>query len=129
MLHEITVIGNLVQDAEVKDVSSRKAINFAVAMNETYTGKDGEKMEKPHFYNCTMWRKENIKVATYMTKGTKVFVRGTPEVEVYKTKEGEVRGSIKITVTEFIFLGKGAGHNVAIQDVNAEGGAHKDLPF
>ncbi len=95
MLRRITVIGNLTKDAEVKDVQNRKAINFTVAVNEYFKDDKGEKLEKSTFYNCVIWRESNVNVANFLTKGTKVFIEGTPEPELFKTKDGEWKASIK----------------------------------
>jgi len=107
-MRRITAIGNITANAEVKEVGSRKAINFSVAINEHFV-KDGNKTEKTTFYNCTIWREENVKIAQYLTKGTKVFIEGTPEVEVYQDKQGNTKGAIKIIVSNIELIGSGSG--------------------
>lgn len=106
----MTVIGNLTKDAEVKEVKDRKAINFSVAVNEYFKDANGEKLEKSTYYNCTLWRESNVKVSEFLTKGTKVFIEGTPEPEMFKTKEGEVKCSIKILVSNLLLMGGGTRH-------------------
>jgi len=54
-MKNITLIGNITRDAEIRDFSNRKAINFSVAVNESYTS-NGVKIEKSSFFNCTLWR-------------------------------------------------------------------------
>lgn len=134
MLRRITVIGNLTKDAEVKEVKDRKAINFAVAVNEYFKDAQGEKLEKSTFYNCTLWRESNVKVAEFLTKGTKVFIEGTPEPEMFKTKEGEVKCSIKILVSNLLLMGGGTRHaeeggSGAGTNTGSGKGSDSDLPF
>jgi len=108
-MRRITVIGNITANAEVKEVGNRRAINFSTAINESFRDKDGNKTEKTTFYNCTIWREENVKIAQYLTKGTKVFIEGTPEVEVYQDKQGNTKGAIKIIVSNIELIGSGSG--------------------
>jgi single-strand DNA-binding protein len=130
-MKRLTVIGNLTSDAEVKNVGDRKAINFAVAVNEKYKDSNGEKKEKTTFFNCTIWRESNVAVAEFLTKGTKVFVEGSPELEIYKSKDGETKGSIKIIVGNLELIGGGSGRsNQSADDTTKTKKDEKDdLPF
>lgn len=127
-MRRITVIGNLTADAEVKNVGNRFAINYSIAQNERYKDKDGNKSEKTTYFNCVIWRESNVEVSKYLTKGTKVFIEGTPEVEIYKDKQGEIKGSIKIIVGNLELIGGGSGK----PNESASGGnssKEDDLPF
>ena len=135
MLRRITVIGNLTKDAEVKEVKDRKAINFSVAVNETWT-QNGEKLEKSTFFNCVLWRDSNVKVAEFPSKGTKVFLEGTPEPEMFKNKDGEMKCAIKILVSNLLLIGGGSGHKAGetnnSNNTNIQGSGKNDgsdLPF
>lgn len=98
-MKNITLIGNITRDAEIRDFSNRKAINFSVAVNESYTS-NGVKIEKSSFFNCTLWR-ENTNIANYLKKGIKVYIQSDNfDSEYYQNKEGEIKTSIKITVNK-----------------------------
>jgi single-strand DNA-binding protein len=129
-MRRITVIGNLTVNAEVKEVGSRKAINFAVATNEKYKDAQGITIEKSYYYNCTIWRDSNVKVAEYLTKGTKVFIEGVPEVEIYKDKQGEIKGSIKVIVGNLELIGGGVKKETQTSIPNSPSKEDDDdLPF
>jgi single-strand DNA-binding protein len=103
-MKKITIIGNITRDAEIRDFSNRKAINFSVAVNESYKDSNGTKVEKSSFFNCTLWR-ENTTIATYLKKGVKVYIEGDNfDSEYYQNKEGEIKSSIKITVNRLELL-------------------------
>lgn len=108
-MERITLIGNITADATVKEVGTQKVINYCIAVNEKYKNKNGEKVEKSYFYNCTMWKPKeaSTSVANYLTKGTLVHAEGVPEPDVYKNKDGEMVGAIKVNITEVRFLGGG----------------------
>lgn len=126
-MRRMTVIGNLTQDAEVKEVKGKKAINFSVATNEKFKDASGNQVEKAFYYNCTIWRDSNIKISEYLTKGTKVYIEGTPDVDAYTDKQGEVKYSIKITVGNLELIGGG----VKKETQTSIGSSPKedDLPF
>lgn len=109
------VIGNLTKDAEVKSVNSKKVINFSIAYNQVYKDSNGERLEKTTFYNCSIWRDENVKIADYLTKGTKVYVSGLPEPESWYDKNNNLQLGLKITVNNIEILGGG------VKKANPEG--------
>jgi len=106
-MRKIQIIGNVTKDAEVRAFDGgRSVINFDVAVNDRYKDKNGQKVEKVHYIKCALWR-ENTSIAQYLTKGTKIFVEGQPDVDCYVNKEGKAVGSVKINVRELEFLGGG----------------------
>ena len=107
-MKKIQIIGNVTRDAEVRQVSgSRSVVNFDVAVNTRWRDKaTGEKKERVSYVKCAIWR-ENTSISQYITKGTKVYVEGDPDVDCYVNKEGKAVGSVKINVREIEFLGGG----------------------
>lgn len=105
-MKKLQVIGNIVRDAELRESNGRKAVNFTVAVNESYKNKEGQKVETATFYSCTLWREVNqsAEVMKYLLKGTKVFVEGKPEAVLYKTKENKTAIDNKINVKELTLL-------------------------
>ena len=102
-MRRIQVIGNLTKDAEVKNIKGDDAISFSVAANDYHKDSQGNKIEKVYYYDCTIWKKD-VRVANYLLKGTKIYVEGTPEVNVYQDKDGNNRGGVRIRVNYFEIL-------------------------
>lgn len=141
-MKKISIIGNVTKDAEVRAFEGGKSvINFDVAVNERYKDKNGQKQERTSYIRCAMWR-EVTTIAQYITKGTKLYVEGSPDAESYINKEGKAVGNLKINVRELEFLGgmkktetSSAGvpsgetsAGSSAQDVMAPS-ANDDLPF
>lgn len=128
----IVVGANLTKDAEVKDIGNRKAINFSIAYNE-YFVENGEKMEHTEYYNCVIWRDENVNIAKYLTKGTMVAIQGVPKDELYKNKDGETKSAIKIIVNEIKLLRGGnnpsENNNTSNNSQSNNKNNSDDLPF
>lgn len=96
----LSIIGNLGKDAEVKEVNGKKVINFSVCHTEKR--KDGT--SKSTWVECGKWG-ETTAVAPYLLKGTKVYVEGIPDLNLYKKNDGEPGGSIRLMVNKIELLG------------------------
>ena len=103
---KIILTGALGGDATVKDVGSKKAINFNVAVSMDYKDHEGKKVEKTEWVKAVIWKYEgrSVKIADYLKKGRRVLIEGIPESEAYMTKGDEVRSSLHVIVKEIEFL-------------------------
>lgn len=102
-MRRITIIGNLTADSEIREFSGKKVINFSIAVNDVYKDAQGNRVEKPYYYNCALWR-DNSALHQYLKKGIKVFVEGSPEVDLYLDKNKEPKANIKVTVSNVQLL-------------------------
>ncbi len=99
----ITVIGNLVDDPELRFTPSGAAVaNFRIASTprtfdkQSNEWKDGETL----WLGCSVWRQAAENVAESLTKGTRVIVQGRLKSRSYETREGEKRTVFEIDVEE-----------------------------
>ncbi|WP_435110406.1 single-stranded DNA-binding protein [Nocardiopsis synnemataformans] len=100
---QITLVGNLVDDPELRFTPSGAAVaNFRVASTprtfDRASGewKDGESM----FLTCTVWRQYAENVAESLQRGMRVIVQGRLKQRSYETREGEKRTVFEIDVDE-----------------------------
>ncbi|MGV8826961.1 MAG: single-stranded DNA-binding protein [Breznakibacter sp.] len=103
-MYKIILTGNLGQDAEIKEVGSKKAINLRVAVSLDH-GKEGA--ENTEWVRAVIWKSEgqSLKVAEYLKKGKHVMIEGVPSAETYKSKEGETKVYMHVIVKEIEFWG------------------------
>ena len=99
----ITVVGNLVDDPELRFTPSGAAVaNFRIASTprtfdrQTNEWKDGEAL----FLSCSVWRQAAENVAESLQKGMRVVVQGRLKSRQYETREGEKRTVFEIDVDE-----------------------------
>ncbi len=99
----ITVVGNLVDDPELRFTPSGAAVaNFRIASTprtfdkQTNEWKDGEGL----FLSCAIWRQAAENVAESLQKGMRVVVQGRLKQRSYETREGEKRTVYEIDVDE-----------------------------
>ncbi|MBA2454924.1 MAG: single-stranded DNA-binding protein [Nocardioidaceae bacterium] len=99
----ITVIGNLVDDPELRFTPSGAAVaNFRIASTprtfdrQNNEWKDGETL----WLGCAVWRQAAENVAESLQKGARVIVQGRLKSRSYETREGEKRTVFEIDVDE-----------------------------
>ena len=106
-MNQITVIGRLTKDAEVRYLQNGKAIgNFTVASSSGY----GDK-KKTHFFNCVLWGDRAEKSAQYLVKGTPLTAFGELDLREYDKKDGTKGYSLDVNVSNFEFQGKANNTN------------------
>ena len=99
----ITIVGNLVDDPELRFTPSGAAVaNFRVASTprtfdkQTNEWKDGEGL----FLSCSVWRQAAENVAESLQRGMRVVISGRLKARTYETREGEKRTVFEIDVDE-----------------------------
>jgi single-strand DNA-binding protein len=99
----ITVIGNLVDDPELRFTPSGKPVaNFRIASTprtfdrQANEWKDGETL----WLSCAAWGPMGENVAETLQRGNRVIVQGRLKSRQYETREGEKRTAFEIDVEE-----------------------------
>lgn len=88
-LNSCQFIGRVGRDPEVRHTPSGDTVaSFSLAVDETYKGKDGNKVEKTEWILCTVWGKQAEFVAQYITKGRLVHVSGKWQTRKWTDKDG-----------------------------------------
>lgn len=119
MYQSITIAGNLGSDAEMKYTPSGVPYtNLSIAVNESWTGADGQKHDETTWWRVTCWRKLAEITAQYCQKGKLVLVVGNKvKARHYVDKAGEVKDTLECTAETVRFLGsKGTADTVATGD-------------
>lgn len=102
-MNKVFLIGNLTRDPELTETSSGVSIcRFAIAVNRSYSGPDGER--KTDFFNVTAWRGLGETIAKYAKKGKKVAVTGSIELRNYEDSTGAKRTAVDIIAQDVEFL-------------------------
>lgn len=99
----ITIVGNLVADPELRYTASSIAVaNFRVASTprrfnaQTNQWEDGEAL----FLTCNVWRQAAENVKESLSKGMRVIVTGRLRQRSFETREGEKRTVFEVEVDE-----------------------------
>lgn len=102
-MNKVYLIGNLTRDPELAETTSGiKVCRFAIAVNRTYAGSDGNR--ETDFFNITVWRTQAENCGRYLKKGSKVAIVGSLQNRSYEDKEGVKRNVTDIIASEVEFL-------------------------
>jgi single-strand DNA-binding protein len=100
---QITIVGNLVDDPELRYTPTGQAVaKFRVASTprfmdrSTNEWKDGDSL----FLTCNVWRQAAENVAESLQRGMRVIVQGRLRQRSYETREGEKRTVYEVEVDE-----------------------------
>jgi single-strand DNA-binding protein len=98
---QITIIGNLVADPELRFTPSGQPVaQFRVASTpriyQNGEWKDGDAL----FMTCNVWRQAAENVAESLQRGMRVILSGRLKQRSYETKEGEKRTVYEVEVDE-----------------------------
>jgi single-strand DNA-binding protein len=125
---KLTAIGNLGKDAVLNNVNGKNVINFNVAHTESYKDKDGNKVDKTVWMDCSYWT-ERTGIAPYLKKGIKVYIEGQPEAKHFTTKDGVVGATLSVRVGLVQLLSSKSESEQAPQQAAASSEPESDLPF
>ena len=104
MLNNVSLVGRLTKDPEIKIIGEGTAIcNFTVAINRPYKDASGEK--QCDFISCQAWKGQAEFIGTYMKKGNMVAITGAINTRTYD-KEGVTHYVTEVNVNSVQSLEK-----------------------
>jgi single-strand DNA-binding protein len=134
--NKVLLIGNLTRDPQLSYTPSQTAVvEFGLAVNRRWTGRDGEKREETCFVDCQAFGRQAENINKYMNKGRPLLVEGRLTFNSWTAQDGTKRSKHRVTVENCQFLGSPSGPAQTEQDsgqagskVEAETSAD-DIPF
>lgn len=111
-INRVILTGNLTSDPELRTLPSGTSLcKLRVAVNtRKKDGASGEWVDKPNFFDVTVWGKQGENAAKYLAKGRPVAIDGKLEWREWETPEGQKRQAVDIVVGmdgAIQFLGSG----------------------
>jgi single-strand DNA-binding protein len=147
-INRVILTGNLTRDPELRSTPSGTPVcSLRVACNtRRKDSSSGEWVDKPNFFDVTVWGAQGENCSTYLQKGRPVAVDGRLEWREWEDKQGNKRQSVDIIADSVQFLGsreggENGGRFTPQSDVPADtadfeaapagggGGADDDIPF
>ncbi len=99
-VNSVTLIGNLVEDPELRFTPSGVAMTkVRFAVNKRYQSQ-GEWQEETSFFGGTCWRDMGENVAESLTKGARVVVVGELQQRSWETQDGDKRSIVEVDIKE-----------------------------
>jgi len=110
-INTVVITGNLTRDPELRSTPGGTAVcKLRVAVNSSRKdGQTGEWIDKPNYFDVTVWGAQGENCAQYLQKGRPVAVDGRLEWREWDDKEGNKRQSVDIIADSVQFLGSRDG--------------------
>jgi len=143
-INRAVISGNLTRDPELRSTSGGTSVcNLRVAVNSRRKDSaSGEWVDKPNYFDVTVWGAQGENCAQYLSKGRPVAVDGRLNWREWETQEGAKRQAIDIIADTVQFLGsRDAAQTSAVPEsdvpantsdfdqVAVASGSDKDIPF
>src|SRR5919107_3989337 len=106
-INRVILTGNLTRDPELRSLPSGMSVcSLRIASNtRRKDNSTGEWVDKPNYFDVTIWGRQGENAAQYLSKGRPVAVDGRLEWREYQDKDGNKRQSIDIIADAVQFLG------------------------
>lgn len=105
-VNKVILLGNIGKDPEVRHLENdRIRATFALATNETYKNKAGEKITTTEWHNIVLWASLAKIAEQYLTKGKQVYIEGKLTTRSYVDKEGQVKYTTEVVGQNLVLLG------------------------
>lgn len=115
MLNRIEIMGNLVDDPELRITGSGiKVCNFRIACERDYASSDRQK--EVDFVDCVAWREKAEFVGRYFSKGMPILVSGRLQMRKWEDHNGNKRTAAEIQAENLYFVGGEKGRTQRTED-------------
>lgn len=112
-LNTVMLIGRLGKDPELRYTQSGSPVcSLSLATDESYTDRDGNKVEKTEWHRITAFQRVAENCANYLTKGSLIYVEGSLTTRKWQDQQGQDRYTTEIKAQRVQFLdrkGEGQG--------------------
>jgi single-strand DNA-binding protein len=106
----VVVTGNLTRDPELRHTGGGTAVcDMRVAVNSRRKDQSGNWVDKPNYFDVTVWGAQGENCANYLSKGRPVAIEGRLDWREWEAKDGGKRQAVQIIANSVQFLGSRDG--------------------
>ena len=105
-INRVVMTGNLTRDPELRNTGGGTPVcSLRIACNTRRKDNTGNWVDKPNYFDVTVWGAQGENCAQYLSKGRPVAIDGRLEWREWETQEGHKRQAIDIIADAVQFLG------------------------
>src|SRR5918992_214139 len=109
-INRVVLTGNLTRDPELRSTPSGTSVcGLRIACNTRRKDSSGQWVDKPNYFDVTVWGAQGENCAQYLSKGRPVAVDGRLEWREWQDQQGNKRQSVDIIADSVQFLGSREG--------------------
>ena len=104
-MNSVHLIGNLTRDPERRNTNGdTTVVGLRLAVNGRRRNKAGDWVNKPGYFDVTVFGQQADVAMEYLAKGRKVAVSGRLDFQQWKAEDGSTRSKVEIIASEVEFL-------------------------
>src|SRR5271163_2252466 len=104
-INRVVLVGRLTRDPELRALPSGASVcGLRIACNSSRRDADGEFVERPNFFDVSVFGASGESVSQYMRRGSRVAVDGRLEWREWETAEQERRQAVSVVADTVQFL-------------------------
>ena len=130
-INRVVLVGNLTRDPELRHTPSGTAVcTLRLAVNSRRRDESGQWVDKPNYFDITVWGAQGENCAQYLSKGRPVGIDGRLEWREWQAQDGSKRQAVDVIADNVQFLGgRGDGESGgSYVPQEAVAGANADFP-
>ena len=105
-INRVVLVGNLTRDPELRHTPSGTPVcSLRLAVNTRRKDETGQWVDKPNYFDITVWGNQGERCAQYLSKGRPVGIDGRLEWREWETPEGNKRQAVDVVADTVQFLG------------------------
>ena len=109
-INRVVMTGNLTRDPELRNLPSGTSVcSLRIACNTRRRDSSGEWVDKPNYFDITVWGAQGENCAQYLQKGRPIAVDGRLEWREWEDQQGNKRQAVDIIADSVQFLGSRDG--------------------
>ena len=106
-VNKVILVGYLGKDPEIRHLEANTSVaTFTLATTESYTNKEGKRIDQTEWHNIVAWRGLAEIASKYLQKGKQVYIEGKIRSRSYDDKDGNKRYVTEIVADALTLLGK-----------------------
>jgi len=104
-INRVVLVGRLTRDPQLRALASGASVcGLRIACNSSRKDADGEFVERPNFFDVSVFGAAAESVSHYMRRGSRVAVDGRLEWREWETAEQERRQAVSVVADTVQFL-------------------------
>lgn len=127
-LNQVTLIGNLGSDPELKQTNAGAVLVMRIATTESYLDRNRQRQERTEWHTVIVWGNRAEGLARILGKGHKVGITGGLRTQSWEANDGTKRYRTEIHAQRVVLCGGGQRQSTASPPTEDRGSYHYNRP-
>lgn len=125
-VNKVILIGRLGQNPELKYTNNGTAVcTFSIATNNSYTNRDGERVDTTEWHNIVVWGRLAEICNEYLDKGRQVYLEGSLQTRSWEDRDGNTKYKTEVKARDVVFLGDTSGRRSTSDSSTPQNAVHE----